>query len=124
MQNRDEDKLQAALWELIQLRRKPGVLAWAVCNNPRSAPDGARLKRMGMVPGIPDLHFYVDGKFQVLEVKTEKGVVSNNQFAWHKAFIEQGVRAEIGRGWNECVDALQYNGVLLPGTYHKSVLRV
>lgn len=119
MRQRDEDKLQAALWQLIQLRKRPGVLCWIVSNNPRSVQDAARLKRMGFQPGIPDLHFLVNGRYQTLEIKTEKGRATPEQLAWMNNLNSHGAVADIGRGWDECVDVLQRRGVLLPGKYHR-----
>jgi hypothetical protein len=120
MQQRDEDKLQMALWELICMRKKDGVLAWAVCNNPRSARDGARYKKMGMVAGCPDLHFLVNGRYQTLEVKTEKGRPSLAQLAWRDALLRRNLIADIGFGWDQCVEILERRGVLLPGRYGRS----
>ena len=118
MQRRDEDKLQAALWDLIQLRKQPGVLAWAVCNNPRSAPDGARLKRLGMLPGVPDLHFLVPGgRYHTLEVKTLKGRPNPNQIAWMSNLNATGATADICRGWDDCVNMLILRNLIKPGVY-------
>ena len=119
MQQRDEDKLQADLWSLICLRHRPGVLAWAVNNNPRNVVDGVRLKRLGCVRGVPDLHFFVDRQFQTLEIKTEKGRATPEQLTFMNDLNSRGAIADLGRGWNECVDVLQRRGVLLPGTYHR-----
>jgi hypothetical protein len=120
MQQRDEDKLQMALWELICMRKKDGVLAWAVCNNPRNVIDGARYKKMGLVAGCPDLHFLVNGRFQTLEVKTEKGKASLAQLAWIEALNRRNIVADIGYGWDQCVEILERRGVLLPGKYGRS----
>lgn len=119
MMQRDEDKLQMALWDLICLRKKDGVLAWAVCNNPRSARDGARYKKMGMVAGCPDMHFLVNGRYQTLEIKTEKGRAGPDQLAWRDALLRRNLIADIGYGWDQCVEILERRGVLLPGKYHR-----
>jgi hypothetical protein len=116
---RDEDKLQATLWNLLSLRRRPNVLCWAVNNNPRSVVDGARLKRMGCLAGIPDLHFLVDGQYQVVEIKTEKGRLTPVQSNWLAKVRDHGGLADFGRGWDECCELLVGRNLLLPGTYHR-----
>ena len=117
MQQRDEDKLQAALWELIQLRKHPGVLAWAVVNNPRNVIDGARLKRLGMVRGVPDLHFLANGRYHTLEIKTKGGRLTAEQIAWMNALNAAGGVADIGHGWDECVHILKVRNLIKPGVY-------
>ena len=117
MQQRDEDKLQAALWELIQLRKHPGVLAWAVVNNPRNVIDGTRLKRLGMVRGVPDLHFVANGRYYTLEVKTKKGRMTDDQITWMTSLNAAGVTADVGHGWDECVHILKLRNLIKPGVY-------
>lgn len=117
MQQRDEDKLQAALWELIQLRKHPGVLAWAVVNNPRNVIDGARLKRLGMVRGVPDLHFLANGRYYTLEVKTKKGRMTDDQITWMTSLNAAGAIADIGHGWDECCHVLKLRNLIKPGVY-------
>lgn len=119
MQQRDEDKLQAALWQLISIQRMPGVLAWAVNNNPRNVIDGARCQRLGCLPGVPDLHFIVNKRYQTLEIKTEKGRPTTAQLVWMNDLNRAGAVADLGRGWDECVDVLKLRGVIKPGTYHR-----
>lgn len=116
---RDEDKLQAALWELIQLRKHPWVVAWAVNNNPRSARDGARCQRLGCLPGVPDLHFF-DGSVQryyALEIKTKSGRLSDSQIKWMNRLNEAGATVDVGYGWDECCHVLKLRKLIRPGVY-------
>ena len=90
MMQRDEDKLQAALWELICMRKKrpgywpgrsttiPGVLVTVPATS-----DWAGA-------GIPDLHFLVNGRYQTLEVKTEKGRQEPARTGWIEALNARG----------------------------------
>lgn len=121
MMQRDEDKLQAALWQLICLRRMPGVEAWAVNNNPRSAKDGARCQRLGLIAGVSDLHFFVNGRYYTLEVKTKKGRLNDKQIRWMTRMQAQGAICDVGYGWDECVHVLKVRHLIKPGTYGRFI---
>lgn len=75
-----ETVLQQHIVRLLTAYARPDV-AWWHCPNgewrdPRTA---ARLKKMGVLAGAPDLMFVVDGRFHGVELKTERGKVSKVQ---------------------------------------------
>lgn len=107
-----EAALQAQIWQLIRLKKRPGVLAWAVCNNPRSARDGARLKRMGLVAGVADMHFLAGGRFYSLELKTEKGRATEDQLGWRDNVNDCGGYGAIAYGYEAALSILRMWGVL------------
>jgi len=50
-----EDRLQIACWQYLRLQY-PDVLAFHTPNGgARNAREGAKFKKMGVVPGVPDL---------------------------------------------------------------------
>ena len=90
MANMTEDQIQQAVirWSQQASVRKmfPQLaLLYHIPNERKCTPQqGARLKRMGVKSGVPDLHLPVArGAYHglYLEMKTEKGRVSANQ-AW------------------------------------------
>ena len=51
---------------------------------------GARLKRMGLQPGWPDLQFLHKGRYYGMEIKTSKVRVSKPQRDMRARLAEQG----------------------------------
>ena len=75
-----EAKFQRALVEFINNNSVPGVLVFHVNNNGKNAIDGARLKALGVVPGIADLVCVAEGgRVFMLELKDKKGSLSPAQ---------------------------------------------
>jgi hypothetical protein len=66
-----------------------------------SAREGAMLKGMGVVPGVPDLCLVWNGCVYWFEVKTATGVLSKAQKALHQKWSEQGVNVRVLRGEEE-----------------------
>lgn len=58
---------------------------------------GAKLKRMGLVPGFPDLLLIWNGEAYGLEVKTAKGRVSQEQVDCHMQLAKAGMSVVIIR---------------------------
>jgi hypothetical protein len=80
--HRAEDQIQAAIVDHIRTVL-PAALVIHIHNNPSSAIDGARLNRMGLVKGAPDLLVCLPrGEGLFIEVKAPKGVVSKEQTAF------------------------------------------
>src|SRR6188472_3005684 len=71
-----ESKLQMVVCEHLRLRGVDGLLYFHPCNEgKRTASEGYRLKRMGMLPGIADLVLDIPGKplsFLELKARGEK----------------------------------------------------
>ena len=55
------------------------------------------LKKMGLLPGIPDICILANNTCYFLEVKNETGKPSKQQLIIHKALIDRGYRVAIVR---------------------------
>src|SRR5690349_2867482 len=83
MKRETEQSLHLRLAELLRRAPNHHVVWWHTNNNPKSAKDGARLKRMGMRAGVADFLFLMpDQGFYSLELKTEKGRATEEQIDW------------------------------------------
>ena len=65
---------------------------------------GARLKRMGLQPGWPDLQFLHKGRYFGMEVKTKTGRLSQSQRRMHSLLEEQGVSVAVVRSINDVLE--------------------
>lgn len=74
---------------------------------------GARLKQMGLKPGMPDLFIFYNGGAYGLEVKTAKGRASFDQKACHAELRFAGVKVEVVRSVAETEKALVAWGIRL-----------
>lgn len=70
------------------------------------------LKKMGLVPGTPDLVLSYCGKTIYFELKTEKGIVSDDQKRIHKILRSTGHRVEVVRSFEEFKEILLLCGVV------------
>lgn len=71
----------------------PGVVWWHTPNGGtrRDAFEGKRLAEMGLLPGFPDLAFLWGG-LSLLELKKERGTLSDAQIELHPRLIAAGAR--------------------------------
>lgn len=94
-----EDRLQSDCFQWFhntypQLR---GLL-WHVPNGGnRNAHEANKLKAMGVVAGVADLHFYYKGSLHLFELKTEIGRLSPAQELWLAKIEYQGAKVNIVR---------------------------
>jgi hypothetical protein len=68
-----------------------------------NAREGAKFKAQGVIAGVPDLVFVWNGKTHYIEVKTEKGRLSEQQKALHQKWAEQGVEVKVCRTSEEII---------------------
>lgn len=94
-----EDRLQSDCFQwfhntYLDLR---GLL-WHVPNGgSRNAHEANKLKAMGVVAGVADLHFYYKGQLHLFELKTEIGRLSPAQELWLAKIEYQGAKVKIIR---------------------------
>lgn len=77
----------------------------------RTPREGAMLKRLGAIAGIPDLIIFWNGFAFGIELKSEDGRITPAQRATHEAMGRAGVRIRVCRSVNEVSDALTAWGI-------------
>jgi hypothetical protein len=105
-----EDKLQINVVEFLRLVLDPKrYLVIAIRNEgKRSLAEGARARRMGLVPGMPDLQIIGPGGLVwSLELKTETGVISEEQKSIHAWCAANGVPYAVCRSLDDVRVALR-----------------
>lgn len=86
-----ERDLQVAVMEYLAVALPPDAFAFHPVNEGRrSLAFGARLKREGMVAGVPDICVIYQGRAHWCELKSLKGSISPAQKATHKRLRECG----------------------------------
>ena len=72
---------------------------------------GAKLKAMGLVPGVPDILIIHDGRACWIELKTKGGRVSADQIATGRQLELAGSQTYLARTLGEVADALDAFGI-------------
>ena len=108
-----EAQLQATVVEHLRLRAKPDVLWLHVPNGERRDKiTGAKLKRMGVVPGTADLLFWHRGNSFALELKSLGGRWSDAQLEFLARFNDAGGHSAIAEGLDRALACLEAWGLL------------
>lgn len=91
--NRPEDGLQKFTVELLRFNAAPGVIFFHCPNGASTSPrTGARMKQMGLLPGVADMVIVRPGGLvYFLELKAAKGSLSPAQRAFRDACEANGV---------------------------------
>jgi hypothetical protein len=89
-----------------------GVFYFSVPNERRNLKDMMRLKKMGLLSGIPDLIILHKGKTFFLELKSEKGTISDNQKIVQLRLCEMGYEVWTAYGYNQAIDILKKWGII------------
>ena len=107
--NYSETKLHIAVAEW--LRQACPFLLWThPANQGRSPQEGAKLKRMGVLAGVPDLIFWHEGWFGAIELKTNTGL-SDAQKRFKERFELAGGRYATCKSVADVCEALQGWGI-------------
>ena len=85
-----EDKIHKAAIQLLGLAAHPRLVYWHTPNGEaRSSITGAKLKTMGVLPGVADLCFVLpDGRAAFIEIKAKSGRQSQEQREFQRRVIE------------------------------------
>jgi VRR-NUC domain len=103
-----EAQIQRAVFEHLRIRPAPGVFAYHVPNGGYRRPiEGAILKSLGVVAGVPDIIAIKDGRTFALELKAPGGRLSDNQRATHKVMIEAGVQVAVADNLDDALALLE-----------------
>lgn len=65
------------------------------------------LKKMGMIPGTPDIAIVYGGKAYFIELKTKDGVVSDDQETVHGKIFKAGSAVYVVRSLDEFVECIE-----------------
>ena len=106
-----EYHLQCEIIEVLKLVLKKNALMTCFPSGGGGKIRGAMLKRMGLVAGWPDIQIVYKGKYYGLEVKTPKGVVSENQKSLHESLTKQGAKVAIVRSPYDAMNQIRDWGI-------------
>ena len=113
MDDLGEDAIQTALFQQIAVRGAHQAVFFHIPGNPRSARDGARLKRLGAKAGMPDIGIIHRGRIMFLEVKRFGGRQSPEQIATMHEIMAAGGIYVCAYGLDHCIAVLESWHVLL-----------
>ena len=106
--NRPEQQYQRAVIQHIAWRARPGVFAFHVPNGGwRSRVEGAILKAIGTVAGVPDIICIFEGRCYALELKAERGRVTDVQRVVHERLREAGANVAVAHGIDQALAQLE-----------------
>jgi hypothetical protein len=108
-----EAQLHRALVEHLRLRAKPDVL-WLHCPNGerRDAITGAKLKRMGVLAGAPDLLLWHRGNSFALELKSPGNRPTESQLEFMARFCDAGGHSAVADNIDRALACLEAWGIL------------
>ncbi len=106
---RTEATLQRAIVELLRKAAHGDVLWFHVPNGEhRNAVTGARLKSLGVRPGVADLAFVLPGgRAAFLELKRDNGRQSQSQRIFESDCERSGAYYEVARNIDEAIGILR-----------------
>lgn len=107
--------IHKALVQHLRMRGVKGVFWFHPPNGEsRSARTGDKLKRMGVIAGVPDLVLIINGRPYGLEIKSDEGRQSPEQKAVAAAWMVAGGHYEVVRGIDAGLALLEGWGALKP----------
>ena len=109
-----EFDLQKAVVEHLMLRRARGCCWFAVPNGEKRSPiTGAKLKAMGVRPGVSDLIILVNRRPYALELKAGRGAPSLAQDLWGDEWVSAGGSYHVGRDLDDVLSYLARIGAIV-----------
>ena len=119
MRSNEEDGLHFAVAQYLKLCLKRGVVWCHVPNGEkRDIRFAAKLKKMGTKAGWPDLQLFYEGKAYFIELKAQKGQLSQSQKQVIGSLRDQGFEVKICRSLDEVKAACQEWGMAYNGVTH------
>lgn len=112
LRNEDAEQIMVIQWSRYQLNVHPELKLLYHCPNggSRNKAEAAKLKRMGVMAGVPDLHLPVPkGKYCGLyvEMKYENGRLEQSQREFLKAAMNIGHYCAVCYGAEEAIKIIQ-----------------
>lgn len=112
MVRRPEQAIQRAVFEHLRWRGAKNIFPFHPANGGwRTAVEGAILKSMGVVPGVPDVIIIQDGRVFALELKA-KGGPTPAQLSAHDLMRAAGATVGVAVGVDQAVAWLEARGLL------------
>lgn len=109
-----EDALQRAVVDVLRVALPADAMVFAVPNGGwRNKTEAARLKGLGVVPGVADLVVLWGGGAILIELKTKSGRQSPAQRAWATKAEACGCSYHLCRSVDDVVAALRGHGMHL-----------
>jgi hypothetical protein len=108
-----EAAIQRAVFEHLRIRPAAGVFAFHCPNGGYRRPiEGAILKGLGVVAGVPDIIAIKDGRTYALELKAPGGRLTDNQLATHNNLTRAGVHVAVADNLDDALRLLEGWGML------------
>lgn len=108
-----ELQIHIAVAEHLRYRARRGLVWWHTPNGEkRDKASAAKLKAMGVTPGVPDLILIADGKTYGLELKTASGRLSPGQRGMLDRFAEAGAYTAVAYGIDSALSILSAWGLI------------
>jgi len=103
-----EDAIQRAVFEHLAVRGAPGVFAFHPANGGYRRPvEAARLKALGVRPGVPDVIAIHHGQVFAIELKREGGRPTDAQLQAIEDIRAAGGHAQVCYGLDCALAALE-----------------
>ena len=108
-----EDAIQRAVFEHLAVRGAPGVFAFHPANGGYRRPvEAARLKALGVRPGVPDVIAIHHGQVFAIELKREGGRPTDAQLQAIEDIRAAGGHAQLCHGLDQALAVLEGWGLL------------
>lgn len=105
----NEHKLQMACvgWFRLNYKLSDIVLASFPNEGKRDFGQGDKLKKLGLLPGMPDLILIANNKVRFIELKYEDGKISNEQKEVHEKLKSNGFEVSVIRSFDEFTELVK-----------------
>jgi hypothetical protein len=108
-----ENQIQRAVFQHLRTRSASGVFAFHPANGGYRRPvEAAIFKGLGVVAGTPDVIVVRNGQCYALELKTEKGKLTDKQKAALAALEFAGATCGVAYGLDDALAWLENRGLL------------
>lgn len=109
-----EHSIQATLVAELDYKMRREIVRMAIPNGGMRHPIvGKKLKEEGLLPGSPDLVFALAmGRTLWLEMKKNKGRLSDVQIGLHHRLVELGHTVEVAYSVDEALEICRRHGLL------------
>jgi hypothetical protein len=109
----NEDAVQQAVIAHFNARCRPGVVLYHIPNGgKRDRVTGSKLKLLGTLPGMPDLGIIIQSVTHYLELKTERGVLSDDQKQTIARLRDAGAPVAVAFGIDMAIEQLRQWGAI------------